>query len=107
MYEQFGLLIDGQWRGSRSGQTRCVIDPVDADTIGHLPAADPADLDEVLAVLDREAAHWGKVPGWERSSILRRIAAEMRTISEHAVRDMSAETGKPLAEAAGEWNAAI
>lgn len=107
MYEEFGLLIDGQWRASRSGKTRPVIDPVDEEIIGHLPSADAADLDEVLAVLAREAARWGKVSGWERSAMLRRIATEMRTVSDRAARDMSAETGKPIGEATGEWNAAI
>ncbi|MBB4188895.1 NAD-dependent succinate-semialdehyde dehydrogenase [Sinorhizobium terangae] len=107
MYEQFGLLIDGQWRASRSGQTRPVIDPVDEEIIGHLPSADATDLDEVLSVLSREAPRWGKVPGWERSAILRRIAGEMRSLSDRAARDMSAETGKPITEATGEWNAAI
>ncbi|MBZ7924843.1 NAD-dependent succinate-semialdehyde dehydrogenase [Ensifer adhaerens] len=107
MYEQFGLLIDGQWRASRTGQTRPVIDPVDENVIGHLPSAGAADLNDVLTVLAREAPRWAKVSGWERSVFLRRIATEMRALSEDAVRDMSAETGKPIAEAAGEWNAAI
>ena len=107
MYEEFGLLIDGRWRPSMSGRTRPVIDPVDEEVIGHLPCAEPGDLDEVLAVLGREAPRWAKVSGWERSAILRRVAAEMRTVAEPAARDMSAETGKPIAEAAGEWSAAI
>ncbi|HWV55797.1 NAD-dependent succinate-semialdehyde dehydrogenase [Pseudorhodoplanes sp.] len=107
MYDEFGLFIDGRWRASRSGGTRPVIDPVDEEIIGHLPSADAADLDEILAVLAREAPRWGQVSGWERSGILRGIASEMRTVSDRAARDMSAETGKTLAEAAGEWGAAV
>ncbi|MBP1884553.1 NAD-dependent succinate-semialdehyde dehydrogenase [Sinorhizobium mexicanum] len=107
MYEQFGLLIDGVWRASRSGDACPVIDPVDEEIIGHLPSADASDLDEVLTVLAREAPRWNKVSGWERSAILRRIATEMRANSDRAVHDMSAETGKPIAEAVGEWNAAV
>jgi succinate-semialdehyde dehydrogenase / glutarate-semialdehyde dehydrogenase len=84
-----------------------VSDPVDEEVIGHLPAADAADLDEVLAILAREAPRWAKVPEWDRSAFLRRIAFEMRAISDRAGRDMSDETGKSLAEAAGEWNAAV
>lgn len=107
MYEEFGLLIDGRWRASTSGRTRPVIDPVDEEVIGHLPSADASDLDEVLTVLGREASRWARVSGWERSAVLRRIASEMRGLSDLAARNMSAETGKPIAEAAGEWNAAI
>ena len=61
MYEEFGLLIDGRWRASGSGKTRPVVDPVDEEIIGHLPSADASDLDEVLAVLAREAPRWAKV----------------------------------------------
>ncbi|MBX3596737.1 MAG: NAD-dependent succinate-semialdehyde dehydrogenase [Rhizobiaceae bacterium] len=107
MYRDFGLFIDGKWGPSQGGKQRPVIDPVDEEIIGHLPAADERDLDLVLGVLAREAPNWKKVSGWERSVILRRIAQEMRDLSERAALDMSSETGKPVAEAKGEWNAAI
>lgn len=107
MYENFGLLIDGRWRWSRDEKSRAVIDPVDEEVLGYLPCAYPQDLDEVLSALRREASRWREVSGWERSSFLRRIAAEMRLSTETAARAMSLETGKPLIEARGEFNAAI
>lgn len=107
MYEQFGLLIDGRWRYWRDDKSRVVIDPVNEDVLGYLPSASPQDVEEALAAVAREAPRWRDVPGWERSSYLRRIAVEMRAVLESAARAMSLETGKPLVEARGEFNAAI
>lgn len=107
MYENFGLLIDGRWRWWQDEKSRVVIDPVNEDVLGYLPAASLQDIEEVLAALAREAPRWREVSGWERSGYLRRIAAEMRLVLEPASRAMSMETGKPLAEARGEFNAAI
>ena len=84
-----------------------VIDPVNEDVLGYLPSASPQDIEEALAAVAREAPRWRDVPGWERSSYLRRIAVEMRAVLEPAARAMSLETGKPLVEARGEFNAAI
>ncbi|MET3926980.1 NAD-dependent succinate-semialdehyde dehydrogenase [Devosia sp. 2618] len=107
MYERFGLLIDGQWRTAKSGETRPVIDPTNEEIIGTLPAAGPEELDEVLESLQRVAPLWRAVSGWERSALLRRIVDEMRLRARDAALAMSRETGKPVAEAAGEFQAAI
>lgn len=107
MYERFGLLINGQWRVARSGQTRPVIDPTNETVIGSLPTAGPEELDEVLESLRRAAPLWRAVSGWERSALLRRIVEEMRLRAKDAALAMSRETGKPVAEAAGEFQAAI
>jgi succinate-semialdehyde dehydrogenase / glutarate-semialdehyde dehydrogenase len=50
---------------------------------------------------------WRATPPWTRSVILRDIASELRKLAYNAARTMSRETGKPLAEAAGEISAAI
>ena len=55
MYENFGLLIDGRWRWWQDDKSRVVIDPVNEEVLGYLPAASLQDIEEVLAALDREA----------------------------------------------------
>ncbi|MDQ0469545.1 NAD-dependent succinate-semialdehyde dehydrogenase [Labrys wisconsinensis] len=107
MYERFGLFIDGAWRPARDGATLAVIDPADEEVIGTIPRAGPADLDDALAALAAAAPRWRAVSGWERSAVLRRIAAELRARAEEAAGMMSRETGKPLAEARGELAAAV
>ncbi len=107
MYERFGLLIDGRWRRGSQGRTRPVIDPTNEEPIGHLPCAEPEDLEAVLAALAREAPRWRAVSGWERSAILRRIVGNLQSVIDEAALAMSIETGKPIAEAAAEFRAAI
>ena len=107
MYSKFGLFIDGQWRDASDGQTLCVIDPCNEETIGHIPHASRQDLDCVLQALTAAAPLWRATSGWERSATLRRIANGLRQLAPEMAKHMSLETGKPLTEAAGEVNAAI
>jgi succinate-semialdehyde dehydrogenase/glutarate-semialdehyde dehydrogenase len=107
MYERFGLFIDGEWRHARDSRTRDVNDPTNEELIGRVPHASREDLDEVLQTLVRSAREWRGVAGWDRSAILRRIALLMTERADEACEAMSRETGKPLAEARGEWKAAI
>ena len=106
LYDNFGLLIDGTWRAARGNRTRDVIDPATEQLIGTVPHAATEDLDAVLCALKGSANGWRSTSGWERSALLRRIVAAMLSHRKEAARAMSMETGKPLAEAMGEWQAA-
>lgn len=107
MYSDFGLFIDGQWVKAGDRSVTTVFDPSTEQKIGEVPRATSQDVEQVLNVLSRTAATWGRVSGWERSAILRRIAEEIRNVRDPAARLMSLETGKPLAESSGEMNAVI
>jgi succinate-semialdehyde dehydrogenase / glutarate-semialdehyde dehydrogenase len=107
MYEQFGLFIDNEWRSARSGRIVQVIDPATEDVLGAIPEADEGDLDDALRAAGGAQKAWAATPGWERSKILRRIVAELESRRERVATAMSAETGKPIAEARGETGAAI
>ena len=107
MYQQFGLFIDNEWRAAASGATVEVIDPTNEELLGAIPRAGAADLDAALASVARGGTLWSKTPGWERSSVLRRIVGELERRREAIAVAMSTETGKPLAEARGEVGAAI
>ncbi len=107
MYQDFGLFIENEWRQARGGEVKIVIDPATEDEIGTVPRAAAADLDEVLSGLARAGKVWARTPGWERSAVLRRIAMELSKRREEIASAMSAETGKPIAEARGETGAAI
>src|SRR5579872_866455 len=107
MYQEFGLFIDNAWRSARGEKTVEVIDPATEDVLGAVPRADVADLDDALVAAARAAKGWAATAGWTRSKILRRIAAELESRGERIACAMSAETGKPIAEARGETGAAI
>ncbi len=107
MYEGYGLFIDGAWRAARTGETLPVIDPADEELLGVIPKAGPADLDDALAAAAAGFEKWRATPAWTRSGVLRAIAVELRARTDQAALAVSRETGKPLIEAKGEFNAAV
>lgn len=106
-YETFGLFIDGGWGPSEDGSGIEVIDPATEEALGTIPKAGTGDLERALAAVGAAAPLWRDTSAWDRTAILRSIAAAMKNKAEEAAREMSAETGKPLAEARGEWQAAV
>ncbi|MBI3434371.1 MAG: NAD-dependent succinate-semialdehyde dehydrogenase [Proteobacteria bacterium] len=105
-YEGFGLYIGGAWAPALAGATKPVLDPATEDVLGRIPDAGAEDLDRALAAAEAGFARWRKVQPLERAAILRRVADLLRERIEPLARLMSGETGKPLAEARGEWTAA-
>jgi succinate-semialdehyde dehydrogenase/glutarate-semialdehyde dehydrogenase len=106
MYEKYGLLIDNAWRRAATGKTMPVFSPATEDQIGEVPSAGADDIAAVLASAVRGFETWRAMPAWDRARIMRRGADLIRERNEAIARIMSAETGKPLAEARGEANGA-
>ncbi len=104
-YGDFGLYIGGGWRKSAGGRTKAVHDPATEDVLGEIPDATAEDLDAALGSAAEGFRTWRKVQPWERSAKLRKVADLLRERSEPLARLMSAETGKPVAEARAEWGA--
>jgi succinate-semialdehyde dehydrogenase/glutarate-semialdehyde dehydrogenase len=104
-YDGFGLYIDGVWQAPGPA-TIAVLDPSTGQEIGAVPDATSADLDRALAAAASGFSTWRRVQPWERSATLRRIASLIRDRVESLSELMTAEAGKPLAEARAEWGAA-
>jgi succinate-semialdehyde dehydrogenase/glutarate-semialdehyde dehydrogenase len=96
------LLIGGEWIDARGGGRFEVTDPATGEVVGSVPNAG---VEDVQAAIDAAA---GALEGWrslaaiERARILRRAADLMRERKDEIAAVMTAEQGKPLAEAAGE-----
>ncbi|HTO28000.1 MAG TPA: NAD-dependent succinate-semialdehyde dehydrogenase, partial [Devosia sp.] len=106
MYQRFGLLIDNRWVAASTGLSKPVHSPVSGLVVGDIPAAAMPDIDAALAAAQRGFERWRQVPAWERAKVLRKAADLLRERVEDVARLMSTETGKPLAEARGETQAA-
>ena len=96
------LLIDGSWKIGEGRDSFAVIDPASGDTIGAVPLATPADLDEALAAAELGFAKWRATPAEARGTVLRKAAALLRERTEEIARLLTLEQGKPIAEARGE-----
>ncbi|MES2534251.1 MAG: NAD-dependent succinate-semialdehyde dehydrogenase [Pseudomonadota bacterium] len=107
LYENYGLFIDGRWSASASGITRPVVDPASEESVGTIPDATEDDLDRAIAAAEKGFATWRHVQPWERARILRSVADRLRARSDELANLMVEETGKPRAEAVGEWSATV
>jgi succinate-semialdehyde dehydrogenase/glutarate-semialdehyde dehydrogenase len=94
--------VDGAWVGADNGATFAVTNPADGREIGHVPALGQAETRRAI-----EAAY-GAGPGWaartakERAAVLRRWYELIMAAQSDLAILLTAEQGKPLAEAKGE-----
>ncbi|MEW4468272.1 NAD-dependent succinate-semialdehyde dehydrogenase [Parasphingorhabdus sp. JC815] len=96
------LHIDGEWIDTGDRKVHHVVNPSTGQTISDLPKANAADLDRALDAADRAFPVWRDTPVNERAAILRKAAELMRERAPDIGRMMTAEQGKPLAQAVGE-----
>ncbi len=99
---QTGLFIDGAWRNATAGATFPVENPATHEVIARV--ADGSAEDAVLAIeaAGRAQAEWSKSTPRERADILRRAFDLVIANTDRLAAIMTAEMGKPLAEARGE-----
>ncbi|HEY0275232.1 MAG TPA: NAD-dependent succinate-semialdehyde dehydrogenase [Paenirhodobacter sp.] len=105
-YPDTQLFIDGLWRDALDGRVIPVVDPATGGTIGRVAHAARADLDLALAAADKAFGIWAATPAFERYKLMRKAANLLRDRAETIAAIMTAEQGKPIAEAKGETLAA-
>ena len=77
-YPDIQLLIDNEWRPSRSGASLAVHNPADGSAIGRVAKAGITDLDDALAASARGFEVWRKTPAMERCKLMRAAAQLLR-----------------------------
>jgi len=94
--------VGGAWVGAASGRTLAVDDPATGELVGHIPDLDAADTRAAIEAAAKAFPAWRARPAAERSELLERWhALVLENLSDLAA-IMTAEQGKPLAEAQGE-----
>lgn len=93
-------LIDGEWIGAEDRID--VTDPASGATLGSVPNHGTEETERAVAAADRVQPEWRARTGKARSDLLRRWSQLMLTHADDLARLMTAEQGKPLAEAKGE-----
>ena len=101
------LLIDrayigGEWRGAREGRTVDVENPATGEILGTIPDCDESDTRAAIDAAADAFADWRARTAGERSALLERWHALILENLADLARIMTAEQGKPLAEAEGE-----
>lgn len=101
-YPDTQLLIDGEWRAAKSGKTIPVINPATDETIGTVAHAGIPDLEDAIAAVEKGFKTWSATGAYQRGKIMRKAADLLRERANDVAAMMTAEQGKPLAEAKGE-----
>ncbi len=96
-YPDLHLYIDGKWRKTASDMP--VVNPATEEEIGRLPCADKSDLDDALAAAAKGFETWRRTAPVERANVLLKAAQIMRQRQEEIATAITAEHGKPLAQA--------
>jgi succinate-semialdehyde dehydrogenase/glutarate-semialdehyde dehydrogenase len=94
--------IDGAWADADSGQTIAVTNPATGETIAHVPKMGTAETRRAIEAADAALPAWRAKTAKERSNILRKWFDLMMANQDDLAAIMTAEQGKPLAEAKGE-----
>jgi len=94
--------INGQWVDAESGATISVADPATGEAIGTVPDCGQADTRAAIAAAEAALPAWRARTAGDRSAIMERWHALMLAHVDDLAQIMTAEQGKPLAEAAGE-----
>ncbi|WP_313680394.1 NAD-dependent succinate-semialdehyde dehydrogenase [Pantoea vagans] len=95
-------LFAGRWQDAHQGATLPVTDPATDETLATIPALGRAETEQAIAYAETVRISWGKTTNASRAALLEKWH---QLIIEHAddlAIIMTAEQGKPLAEARGE-----
>ncbi len=94
--------IGGDWVDADDGALLDVTDPATGEVIAQVPAVGAAETRRAIEAAERAWGPWRELTAAERSDALRSWHALMLEHQEDLARIMTAEQGKPLAEARGE-----
>lgn len=96
------LLIGGSWREATSGERFDVTNPATGEVVGSVPNGSAEDVQAAIDAAAAALPEWRAAAAIQRARILRRAADVIRERADEIASVMTAEQGKPLAEARGE-----
>jgi succinate-semialdehyde dehydrogenase len=102
-YKQF---IGGVWADASNGKTWDVINPATEETIATVPFGNESDCLVAIEAASAAFPAWSAATAYERGAYLRRISDILRERADALAEVTVRESGKPLAQAKGEWQVA-
>ncbi len=102
---RFKMLIDGEWTDASDGASWTVINPATEKKVADVPFGGADEASRAISAAESALPRWKGTTAYERGQILRDIADAIRAQVEQLAPIMTAECGKPLDEARGEWGA--
>ena len=94
--------IAGEWVNAADGKTFAVTNPARGDVIANVADMTRADAKRAIEVADNARHEWAARTGKERAAVMRKWFDLMVENADDLAAILTAEMGKPLAEAKGE-----
>lgn len=94
--------IAGEWLEADNGARFAVTNPARGDVIAQVPDLGRAETARAIAAAEIAQKEWAKRTGKDRAAVLRRWFDLMMAAQDDLAMILTAEQGKPLAEAKGE-----
>ena len=95
-------LIGGTWCAADSSATVAVTNPATGETLGTVPSCGTAETDRAIAAATQAFASWSRCDLSVRVGLLHKLHDALMDNQEPLAHLLTAEQGKPLAEARGE-----
>jgi len=94
--------IDGQWCDADGGETFTVLNPAHGETIAEVAKCGTAETRRAIEAAEKAQVEWREKTAKERAGLLKKWFALLMESQEDLAQILTAEQGKPLAEARGE-----
>ena len=94
--------VAGEWQDSPNGKSFSVIDPFDGRHLADVPDLGVVDTRRAVQAAKDAMVDWAARPAKQRAAVLRRWFELIVENVDHLATILTAEQGKPLAEAKGE-----
>jgi succinate-semialdehyde dehydrogenase/glutarate-semialdehyde dehydrogenase len=98
------MLIGGEWRQAAASEELEVINPATEEVVESVPASSPEDVELAVATAKRAFPEWSRTDVEKRAAILAKAAELIHAHAKELAPILTAEQGKPVAEAIGEVN---
>jgi succinate-semialdehyde dehydrogenase/glutarate-semialdehyde dehydrogenase len=95
-------LVDGNWIGADSGETFAVNNPANGELVAEVARCGGDETRRAIEAAETAQIEWRQKTAGERSVLMRRWFDLMMEHQEDLAQILTAEQGKPLAEARGE-----
>ncbi|AHG19712.1 succinate-semialdehyde dehydrogenase [Chania multitudinisentens RB-25] len=95
-------LINGEWCEAQSGKREAVINPATGEELITVPLISAEETQQAISAAQQAQIGWKQLTAKQRSALLLAWANNIMAAQEDLAQLMTAEQGKPLAEARGE-----
>lgn len=102
LFKNNQTLLAGEWVGADSGETFTVTNPANGEGIANVPRMGKAETERAIIASQAAQKQWKNLTAKARAAILKRWFDLMILHQEDLAQILTAEQGKPLAEARGE-----